>query len=727
MSNEIKQNRTMGTLPVFMTAISTILGAILFLRFGYAVGNVGLIGTLGIIIIGHLVTIPTAMAVAEIATNQKVEGGGAYYMISRSFGLNIGAAIGIALFLSQAISIAFYVIAFVESLEPIRIWLYHSHQIYIDKRIIGIVSMTLLTMLMLSKGANIGIKMLYGVVFILAISLGMFFMGNSYAPNGSDFFKTVSHPDNFFKVFTIIFPAFTGIAAGLGLSGDLKDPKKSIPKGTLWATIVGILIYIAVAIKLFYAAPLWDLANNQMVMAKIAIWEPIIPIGLGCAAISSALGSIMIAPRTLQALGVDKIFPGALSDWLSKGRKKDGEPFNSLVITCIIGFVFILMGDINTVASIISMFFIVTYGVICLISFLEQFAADPSYRPTFKSKWYFSLFGAILCFWLMFKMDFTYASISVIIMVLIYFWVSNINKGKKGIQKLFKGVLFQLSRQFQIFIQKKDTEIEAEDWRPFIICVSKDSFKRKSAYDLLRWLSHKYGFGTYIHFIDGFLTKETYLESQKVMKRLINMNEGIKSKVYLDTIISPSYTSAIAQGNNMILFEFTKDDQSSLNDAIQNYQLLRAAEFDVCVLRSTIKGFGYKKNIHIWIRANDYENANLMILLSYIILGHPEWKNGVINIFSTYPPNEKVKTQHKLLELINEGRLPISPNNIQLISQLKEEKIDLIINKKSADADLTIVGYNHEQIEENTDSIFNKYSDIGNILFVSAFKDKKIK
>jgi amino acid transporter len=108
-----------GTLPVFMTAISTILGAILFLRFGYAVGHTGFIGAIGIIALGHLVTIPTALAVAEIATNQKVLGGGAYYIISRSFGLNIGAAIGITLYLSQAISVAFYVIAFGEAFEPI--------------------------------------------------------------------------------------------------------------------------------------------------------------------------------------------------------------------------------------------------------------------------------------------------------------------------------------------------------------------------------------------------------------------------------------------------------------------------------------------------------------------------------------------------------------------------------------------------------------------------------
>lgn len=738
MGNKIESLRTMGTLPVFMTAVSTILGAILFLRFGYAVGNVGLIGALGIIVIGHLVTIPTAMAVAEIATNQKVEGGGAYYMISRSFGLNIGAAIGIALFLSQAISIAFYVIAFVEALVPLLDWLqtmFYIHPFFLDKRVLGVIMMSLLTFLMLSKGANIGVKALYGVVFILVISLAMFFMGESNAPNGSDFLKTIRNPDDFFKVFTIIFPAFTGIAAGLGLSGDLKDPKKSIPRGTLWATIVGIIIYIAVAFKLFYSASITDLAEDQLIMSKIAIWGPIIPIGLGCAAISSALGSIMIAPRTLQALGVDSIFPGKLNGWLSKGRKKDGEPFNSLVITCIIGFAFIIMGDINSVASIISMFFMVTYGIICLISFLEQFAADPSYRPTFKSRWYLSLPGAILCFWLMFNMDFTYAVFSIIIMILIYLWVSSINKEKKGIQKLFKGVLFQLSRQFQVFLQKKDTD-EEQEWRPFIISVSKDSFKRQSAFDLLRWLSHKYGFGTYIHFIDGFLSKETYLESQNVMKRLLAQNENLKSKVYLDTIISPSYTSAIAQviqlsgvsgkGNNMILFEFTTDEKESLNDAIQNYQLLRATEFDVCILRSTIKGFGYKKNIHIWIRASDFENANLMILLSYIMLGHPQWKNGVISIFSTYPPTEKEQTESKLLELISEGRLPISPSNIQLIPQLKEEKIDLIITKKSADADLTIIGYNSEHIEEESDVIFNKYPDLGNILFVNAYKEKRI-
>ena len=190
-----------GTAPVFMAAISTILGAILFLRFGYAVGNVGFWGTIAIIIIGHLVTIPTAMAVAEIATNQKVEGGGAYYIISRSFGLNIGAAIGIALFLAQAISVAFYVVAFAEAFDPVISWILDEFGILIyDKRIISLPSMAFLTILFLTKGADVGVKALYVVVAILFVSITMFFVGGTgYEYTAESFtWEGIEGSDSFF-------------------------------------------------------------------------------------------------------------------------------------------------------------------------------------------------------------------------------------------------------------------------------------------------------------------------------------------------------------------------------------------------------------------------------------------------------------------------------------------------------------------------------------------------
>lgn len=735
MAENLNKESTMGTMPVFMTALSTILGAILFLRFGYAVGHVGLLGTLGIVVLGHLVTIPTAMAVAEIATNSKVEGGGAYYMISRSFGLNIGAAIGIALFLSQAISVAFYVIAFAVSFEPLADIIYNQYGIYIDNRSAGLIFMALLALLMLSKGADIGVKALYIVVAVLLTSLGMFFLGTPYSPSSGDITATISKPDDFFYVFTIIFPAFTGIAAGLGLSGDLKDPKKSIPAGTMWATLVGIVVYVAVVFKLFFSASPEDLANTDvLIMGKIATWEPIIPIGLGCAAISSALGSIMIAPRTLQALGVDKVFPLNMSQWFAKGKGKTLEPFNAALVTCVFGFVFVAIGDIDFVAEIISMFFMVTYGAICLISFLEHFASDPSYRPTFRSKWYLSLMGAILCFYLMFKMNTAYAFLSILIMAAIYRWAISVGNTERDVAKLLRGVLFQMNRRLSVYIQKRATSNE-QGWRPFIICLSADTFKRTTSLDFVRWLSHKYGFGTYIHFIKGFLDKQTYKDSKKTKRRLISLIKGTQSRVYLDTIVSPSYTSAIAQsiqlsgvsgsGNNLILFEYSDEDQSKLKEVIDNYGLLHATNFDVCILRTTYKGFGYKKSIHVWISATDYENSNLMILLAYILTGHPDWKHSEIKIFSGYSKGEYETKKNALTDLIATGRLPISPKNIELIPQ-EGELISKVIEQKSGDADLTILGYTSQALDQRGGDLFNDLPNLGNTLFVSAYNDKAI-
>jgi len=728
-----------GTLPVFMTTISTILGAILFLRFGYAVGHLGFLGVIGIILLGHMVTIPTAMAVGELATNQKVQGGGAYFIISRSFGLNIGASIGITLYLSQAISVAFYVIAFTEAFDPIiRFLHYEINTPLIDKRWIGLASMSLLSVIILTRGANMGMKALYFVVALLFTSLLFFFLGKPTVLNQSLVLNAqIRNPDSFFFVFTIIFPAFTGLIAGLGLSGDLRDPSKSIPRGTLWATMGGFVVYILVAYKLAISASPDELASDQLIMEKIALWGPIIPIGLAAASLSSALGSIMVAPRTLQAMGYDDVFPGsALNSWLSRGKEKDNEPTNAGLISIIIGFVFVAFGDIDFVAQIIAMFFMVTYGVICSISLLEHFAADPSYRPTFKSRWYISLLGAVTSFWLMFKMNAPYALLSLIVMGGIYAMVSSYNRKEKGLANLFRGVVFQASRQLQILAQRADREDLDEHWRPFTICVSQDTFMRRSAFDMLRWISLKYGFGTYIHYIKGFLTEKTNKESREILRKLIHLAAGSKNRVYLDTIISPSYTSAIAQviqlsgisgkGNNMILFEFSQSDPEALEEALNTHDILYATGFDLCILNTSYKGFGYKKHIHIWITSTDYDNANLMILLGYIIMGHPEWKEGIIKIFAIYQPEEAEMKKEKLKELIKQGRLPISLANINLISADRERETREIIGEISVDADLTIVGFRHEQLKTEGYKLYTGYDRLGNILFVSANKKKVI-
>ena len=254
---------------------------------------------------------------------------------------------------------------------------------------------------------------------------------------------------------------------------------------------------------------------------------------------------------------------------------------------------------------------------------------------------------------------------------------------------------------------------------------------------MLRWLSFKYGFGTYIHYIEGYLSKQTNGESKQVLTRLINLASGSKNRVYLDTIISPSYTSAIAQviqlsgisgkGNNMILFEFSRTEPDSLKESLKNYALIQSTGFDICILNSSYKGFGYKREIHIWITSYDYENANLMILLGYIILGHPEWKNGIIKIFAIYNEPELAERREKLIDLIKSGRLPISPGNVELIIADDMKNTKEIIAEKSVDADLTIVGFRHELVKPKGIELFTGYENIGDILFVSSQKEKEIK
>ncbi|TFH22472.1 MAG: amino acid permease, partial [Bacteroidia bacterium] len=415
--------KSFGTTAVYFTAIATILGAILFLRFGFAVGTLGFWGVIGVVLLGHLVTIPTALAISEIATNKRVEGGGEYFIISRSFGLNIGATIGFALFLSQAISVAFYIIAFTEAFESLFNWFLTRYEVVLPRQVLSIPAMVGLAVLILKKGASVGMKTLYFVVAVLAVSLVLFFLGSTeYAETHTTSLASLPKGDmnQFFVVFAIVFPAFTGMTAGVGLSGDLKKPGKSIPLGTILATITGMVVYFFIIWKLASSASPESLSDptNQLVMSDIALAGAlIIPLGLAASTFSSAIGSILVAPRTLQALAGDHSFPSKrINAFLEKGRGETNEPYNATLVTVVIALVFVVIGDVNKVASIISMFFMVTYGSLCLISFLHHFGSAPSYRPSFRSRWYISLIGFVASIWVMFKINTLFALAAIGIM-----------------------------------------------------------------------------------------------------------------------------------------------------------------------------------------------------------------------------------------------------------------------------------------------------------------------
>jgi hypothetical protein len=310
------------------------------------------------------------------------------------------------------------------------------------------------------------------------------------------------------------------------------------------------------------------------------------------------------------------------------------------------------------------------------------------------------------------------------------------NPDKRNLSVIFQGVIFQLSRQLQVFLQKSKKE-QTQSWRPFIVAISEDSFRRFSAFQLLRWIAHRYGFGTYIHYIKGYLSKDTSQEAALCKKQLIAMANVSGSNVFIDTMVSPSFTSTVAQiiqlpgiagkENNLLLFEYHKNHPDKLLDIVDNLGLIKSVDFDLIILASSERGFGLKKQIHLWISPHDFENANLMILLAYILLGHPDWKEATINIHAVFPEDSINEERERLFLLIQTGQLPISPKNVEFIVQKSAMSIKHIINEKSIDADLTIVGFIEKTVEHLGASVFEGYGDIGNVLFVNAAASKEIK
>jgi amino acid transporter len=728
-----KAGHGFGAAPVFLASICTILGAVMFLRFGYATAHLGMLGALGLILLGHLVTFPTAMAIAEIATNRRVEGGGEYYIISRSFGPAIGGAIGISLYFSQAISVAFYMIAFAEAFRPVFAWVSSRYGFDPDPRLVSLPATFLLLLVILKKGASLGVKALWVVFGILMISLAMFFAGSGEvaARDALPLTDRVANPDPFVRVFAIVFPAFTGMTAGVGLSGDLKNPRKSIPLGVLSATAAGMLVYVAIVIKLGLNATPEELAADPLIMSRIAVWGPIIPIGLAAATISSAVGSILIAPRTLQALARDRVFPSVrLSALLARGRGPAHEPVNATLVSGVLALVFVALGSVDFVAQIISMFFMVTYGALSTVSFLEHFAGNPSYRPSFRTRWYVSLLGAVLCFLMMMQMQPFYAVLALLLMVGIYKGLRYTRRGERDLAAIFEGVMFQLTRRMQIALQRSSVAARIRDWRPSIVAVTRHSLDRLSHFDLLRWLCQRHGFGQMIQYVEGKLSPSSREFALEVEKKLIEQTEESRAGIFIETIISPSYTSALAQvvqlpgvsglPNNTVLLEFPKGKADELAEVAAGARLVAPLGFNVLILRSSQYRFGYRRDIHIWLTRDDLDNAALEILLAYILVGHPDWQHAEITLFACFPAGAVEEETDKLSSLITEGRLPIPPQRITPVPCEDDAAMERYTAEYSSNADLVIMGVTRAELLADPPVALTAHPSLRDVLFVNA-------
>ena len=180
-------------------------------------------------------------------------------------------------------------------------------------------------------------------------------------------------------------------------------------------------------------------------------------------------------------------FP-ALNRIAARGFGAAGEPRWAAALSGVIAIFFVVIGDVNFIAQILTMFFLVTYGALCTVSFLEYFAGNPSYRPTFRTRWYLSLLGALMCVVLMVRMNALYALIAFVLMWVMYIGLRR--SGERDFAAIFQGTIFQLTRRLRLTLQKNLVERSDGGWRPSVVAVTRYG-ERLGHFDLLRWISHR--------------------------------------------------------------------------------------------------------------------------------------------------------------------------------------------------------------------------------------------
>ena len=495
--NNSDRSYKLGTFAgVFTPSVLTILGIILFRRVGYVVGISGLAQTLAIVAFANLISVLSSMSLSAVATNLRVKKGGDYYLISRTLGVEFGGAIGLVLFLAQAVSIAFYCIGFGEALAGISGWA-HPRAVQI---IAGAAAATLFVLAWL--GADIASKFQYVVIVVLGCAMVAFFWGVGGTWSSELLVRSWSageRGEGFWIAFAIFFPAVTGFTQGVSMSGDLRDPARSLPRGTFLAVGLSALVYFGVVLAFAGALPLSELAANYEAMRSVAAAPWLIDAGVIAATLSSAMASFLGAPRILQSLASDKVFRFLTP--FAKGHGPSENPRRGVLLSAGIALLTIALGNLNVIAPVVSMFFLISYGLLNYATYYEARAGSPSFRPRFR--WFdqrLSLVGALACLGAMLAIDLTAAIASAAIMFGVFQYLKR-TAGPARWADSRRAHHFHVIREN--LLAMTDEPEHPRDWRPLILALSDDAPRRERLLQFASWIEGKTGLTTAVRFLVG--------------------------------------------------------------------------------------------------------------------------------------------------------------------------------------------------------------------------------
>ncbi len=679
---------------VFTPCTLTILGVIMFLRFGQVVGMAGVAGAVAIVLLSKAITTLTAFSVSAIATNTRVRGGGAYFLISRSLGPEFGGSIGLIFFLAQAISVAMYIFGFTEAFQAA------VPNLGIPSVVIA-TSVNVAVFICVAIGAGWTIKLQYVILGVLVLALVSFFSGAGSRLDLGQLKENAlgAYPEgqSFFTAFALFFPAATGIMAGANMSGDLKDPSRSIPSGTLSAIAFTGAVYLGMAVLLGGATDRETLLTDSWVVGNLSVAPIWITLGVFAATLSSALGSMMGAPRILQALARDRVY--RLLSPFSQGSGPAKEPRRAALLTFGVAQLGILLGDLNAIAPIITMFFMITYGYLNLATFYEAVTRNPSYRPSFRwSHWTTALLGALGCVVVMFLIEPLWAIISIVAMGFLH-WMLARKELEATYGDVGRGIAFERTRRNLLSLEEE--RYHPKNWRPSILVLSGAAGIRPRLGVYGHWLTGGRGLLTLAQVIPGDVDDHLGRRAgqEQVLRRYIREQELPAFPVVL---VAPTIDEGIeslvqcygigALRPNLVLTGWSSDPARQA-DFGSRLRTIGALGRSIVIARLS----GEEDEdpwlppdgpIDVWWRGRG--NGSLMLLLAFLLSQNDLWRGRRIRLIRSLPTLDGVEeARQHLAETADAARIRVEP--LVLVAEQSLASVEL--SRVSAQAAIVIMGF----------------------------------
>jgi len=666
---------------VFTPSVLTMLGVIMYLRLPWVVGSGGLYVALGIIVVAHVISVSTGLSISSIATDKKVGAGGPYYIVSRSLGLPIGGTLGLALFTGLAFSVSLYIIGFSESFLS-NVGIARTANAI---RICGSITLVLITVVTLIS-TEFAIKTQYLILTLIGLSLVSVFLGTPHPPTAGAHLTAPANGPSMAVLFGIFFPAVTGFTAGVNMSGDLRNPNSSIPRGTMAAIAVGLVVYVGLAVYVGLRVPAKMLLEDQDVLIHVA-WVPALVVaGIWGATLSSAIGSIMGAPRILQALSTDGITPR----WFGKGYGRTNEPRNALVLAFAIAEGGILIAELDSIARIVSMVFLTTYGFLNLSAAIESWAS-PDFRPAFRIPKSVSVVGAVTAVLVMIQLDLLAMAGATVLMAGLFFYLQRrqleLEAGDAWAgmwSTLIRSGLARLSRSTE----------KQRNWRPVILMFrSPDSPARRALRSMAKALVAENGIVTDFEITDAKDSATTTADATEDDTQVGVFDKRITCEDRYDTVanICRYHGFASLEPNTLLLPWSTHvhDNErfARLIDGVSELGLN-------ILLFDPGPEEGPRKRIDVWW-SPDAGNLRLSIALLRYITREPSFERASVRFLlasTDTSANDYLRgvTRH----LLREARFSAS---IRVINDtLREKRLEEHVLAESIDADLTLLGLPNE-------------------------------